>query len=93
MTVPLNNLIPALYGITSVVAFAAYRIDKTAAQKGRWRIPEATLHLLALIGGWPGALIAQQLLRHKTRKQPFRSVFWITVVLNILALGWMVSAR
>ena len=91
MTSPLNFLILALCGIGSVVTFIVYRIDKAAAKKGRWRIPEATLHLLALIGGWPGALTAQQLLRHKTRKQPFLFIFWITVILNILTFGWLIS--
>lgn len=79
--------VPALYGAASVVAFAAYGLDKRAARRGTWRVSEQTLLLLGLVGGWPGALVAQQLFRHKTRKRTFRRAFWGTVVLNVLALG------
>lgn len=78
------------YGLFSAVAFLTYGADKSAAQQGRWRTSESTLHTLALIGGWPGALIAQQVFRHKTTKQPFRTVFWFTVVVNCVALAWFV---
>lgn len=78
-----------LYAGASCVTFIAYALDKSAAQKGRWRTPEKTLHLLALIGGWPGALAAQKLLRHKSSKQSFQIVFWITVLLNCGALVWL----
>jgi uncharacterized membrane protein YsdA (DUF1294 family)/cold shock CspA family protein len=74
------------YLILSVTSFAAYAVDKSAAQRGAWRTPESTLHLLALAGGWPGALCAQQSLRHKTIKQSFRRVFWGTVAGNCLLL-------
>ena len=67
----------------SLVAFLAYALDKSAAVAGRWRTSEQALHLLSLMGGWPGALLAQQMLRHKTNKQSFISVFWLTVVLNM----------
>ncbi|MBB5863388.1 DUF1294 domain-containing protein [Xanthomonas sp. 3058] len=70
------------------MAMIAYRGDKRAAQRGRQRTPEATLHLIALLGGWPGALLAQQLFRHKSSKATFQLRFWITVVLNIIALCW-----
>ena len=70
------------YLFISLLTFVIYAKDKSAAEKGSWRIPENTLHFLALIGGWPGALLAQQVLRHKSKKQPFRVVFWITVLLN-----------
>ncbi|MDP3638593.1 MAG: DUF1294 domain-containing protein, partial [Azonexus sp.] len=69
----------------------AYALDKSAAQGGRWRTQESTLHLLALIGGWPGALIAQNRLRHKSRKTSFQLVFWMTVLLNCGGLGWLLS--
>lgn len=81
-----------LYLIASIVAFGAYAFDKSAAKRNRWRIRESSLHLLALIGGWPGALAAQYLLRHKTAKPSFLIGFWITVVLNCGALGWLLSA-
>ena len=63
--------------------------DKAAARQGRWRTPESTLHTLALVGGWPGALVAQRVFRHKTTKQPFRTIFWFTVVANCAALAWL----
>jgi len=71
-----------LYAVTSLATFTWYAIDKSAAQRGDQRTPENTLHLLSIMGGWPGALVAQQKLRHKTKKQPFRTVFWATVVMN-----------
>ncbi|WP_417910014.1 DUF1294 domain-containing protein [Candidatus Electronema sp. PJ] len=70
------------YLLISLLTFVIYAKDKSAAAKGSWRIPENTLHFLALIGGWPGALLAQQVLRHKSKKQPFRFVFYLTVLLN-----------
>jgi len=82
-------VILALYILASLLAFIMYAIDETAAKKGAWRIPESTLHLLALAGGWPGALVAHQKLRHKSKKQPFRSVFWVTVLLNCGAFVWL----
>ena len=78
-----------IYLLVSFATFAAYALDQSAAQRGDWRTSESTLHLLALAGGWPGALIAQSRLRHKSRKQPFRIVFWTTVVLNCAAFAWL----
>ncbi len=71
------------YLALSIVAFVAYAMDKSEAVAGRWRTPEPTLHILGLAGGWPGALLVQQLLRHKTRKPGFIFAFWITVLLNV----------
>lgn len=68
------------YLLASVLAFGAYLHDKRRALCNGWRIPEANLHLIELLGGWPGALIAQQVLRHKTRKLPFQFVFWLIVM-------------
>ena len=78
--------IAALYAAMSLVTFIAYAVDKSAAKRGNWRTPERTLHLLALAGGWPGALCAQELLRHKSTKTAFRSVFWLTVFVNVMGL-------
>ena len=78
-----------LYVVISIVVFIVYALDKSAARKNQWRTPENTLHLLALIGGWPGALVAQKLLHHKSSKQSFQAVFWVTVVLNCGILGWL----
>ena len=76
----------------SVIAFIAYAVDKSAAQKNQWRTKESTLHMLGLIGGWPGALVAQQVLRHKSKKGSFRIAFWLTVVVNCGALGWILTS-
>jgi uncharacterized membrane protein YsdA (DUF1294 family)/cold shock CspA family protein len=69
----------------SVATFLAYALDKSAAVAGRWRTSEQSLHLFALLGGWPGVLFAQQLLRHKTSKGSFLAVFWCSVLSNIAA--------
>lgn len=73
------------YGVASLLCLLVYAIDKSAAIAGRRRVPEQTLHLLALAGGWPGAIIAQQMLRHKSSKAAFRVAFWFTVVANVAA--------
>lgn len=78
-----------LYLIGSPITYVIYATDKSAAKRGRWRTKESTLHLLSLVGGWPGALVAQYRLRHKSRKLSFRVAFWATVVLNCGALGWL----
>ncbi len=88
---PLSVL--GLYLAASAVAYLAYWLDKSAAQDNRWRTPESTLHLFGLVGGWPGALFAQRILRHKSRKQSFQVVFWTTVLLNCSALGWLFSSH
>jgi uncharacterized membrane protein YsdA (DUF1294 family)/cold shock CspA family protein len=83
-SIPLPVL--GLYAFMSVLLYFMYAADKSAAISGKWRTSEATLHLVALLGGWPGGLIARHRLRHKTIKQPFRFVFWCTVVLNCIGL-------
>ena len=73
----------------SALTFFVYARDKASARKGRRRMPESTLHLMSLLGGWPGAWVAQQGFRHKNRKGSFQMVFWLTVVGNLLLLGWV----
>jgi uncharacterized membrane protein YsdA (DUF1294 family) len=80
--------VPAVYLAASLAAGIAYGNDKFAAQSGAWRTPERTLHALALMGGWPGALVARRVFRHKSRKPSFRFAFWATVALNCGALVW-----
>ncbi|WP_330148259.1 DUF1294 domain-containing protein [Shewanella oncorhynchi] len=80
--------IAGMYLTLSLLTFIAYAIDKSAAKRNKWRTKESTLHLLALMGGWPGALFAQNLLRHKSVKASFRNVFWLTVVANLAVLGY-----
>lgn len=69
----------------SVFAFFAYRSDKRSSEAGEWRIPESTLHFVALIGGWPGAFLAQRTFRHKTSKVSFQVVFWLVVLVHEFA--------
>ncbi len=86
---PVNLVL--FYSSTSFITFIVYAFDKSKAKRNAWRTPESTLHLLALIGGWPGAIIAQQTLRHKSQKKSFRIVFWATVIINCSALVWLMS--
>lgn len=80
------------YVLMSGVAFLMYGADKSAAQRGGRRTPEVALHLVALAGGWPGALVAQRTFRHKTKKKPFRVAFWLTVVGNIVLVWFLLGA-
>lgn len=75
----------ALYIVSCIATFCLYAFDKAAARAGRRRTPERTLHLFSALGGWPGALIAQRVLHHKSRKVSFQVVFWMTVVGNCVA--------
>jgi len=71
----------ALYlALINLLAFGAFRADKRAAENGRRRTPENTLLLLAAIGGTSGAFAASQIFRHKTRKQPFRTILWMIAI-------------
>jgi uncharacterized membrane protein YsdA (DUF1294 family) len=81
------------YGFLGPLTFIAYGTDKAAARRDRSRIPEATLHVISVLGGWPGALVAQRVFRHKTVKRSFRAVFWVTVLVNcpammLLSMWW-----
>ncbi|TGN40318.1 DUF1294 domain-containing protein [Marinobacter confluentis] len=82
----------AAYGGVSVVSFVMYGMDKAAAQRGGQRTAENTLHLFEVCCGWPGALMAQQVFRHKTRKGSYQFVFWLAVLANLGALGWLMIA-
>ena len=72
--------------LASVLTFVIYGADKMAARKAWRRVPEATLLICGVVGGWPGAIIGQQLFRHKTQKQPFKTYFMISVILNVALL-------
>ena len=72
----------------SLLTLMLYAWDKRRARRGGWRVSEKQLHLVALLGGWPGALLAQHSLRHKTVKRKFRFVFWLTVIGHVaLSVG------
>jgi len=76
-----------IYLVASILCFIFYAVDKSAARAGRWRVSENTLLLLGVIGGWPGGIVAQQTLRHKTKKASFRRAFWVSVVVNVLVFA------
>lgn len=84
-------LVAVVYGVLSLTCFAAYAIDKRAARSGNWRTPERTLLMLGLFCGWPGALLAQQWLRHKSSKKSFRRQFWLTVLFNVAAFVYLAA--
>ncbi len=87
--------VPIAYALLSVFTFMSYNWDKRKAQSGNShnRTPELHLQLLALLGGWPGAWLAQTYLRHKSQKQSFLAEFWFMVAVNLVALGWLTSQR
>lgn len=80
-------VIAATCVVISLVTIVVYGWDKSCAKRGARRVPEATLHLLALLGGWPGAALAQSLFRHKSQKTSFRIVFYLTVALHLAAVA------
>lgn len=79
-----------VYLIMSIATIVIYGIDKHKAVKAKWRIPEATLHLCELLCGWPGAMAAQVVIRHKNAKLPFQLVFWLMIILNTGLLAFIV---
>ena len=90
-------VVAVAYLLASLVSFVAYALDKSAAVQGHWRISESTLHIFSLACGWPGALMAQQLLRHKSSKPSFQSAYWGTVALNVMGFfaghsPWLAAA-
>ena len=84
---PLNLF--AVYLCVSAVTFVIYAKDKLAAKNNSQRTPESTLHLLSFLGGWPGAIFAQKILRHKSKKEAFQTTFWMTVFLNFATIAWL----
>ena len=75
------------YGILiSALTYWMYARDKRRAEQGGWRVPETRLHLLDLLGGWPGGFVAQRRLRHKCSKGSYQFVFWLIVS------GWQFAA-
>lgn len=79
-------------GVMSLVAFITYGLDKQRAINGSRRVPERTLHVMAFLGGWPGALLGQRQFRHKTQKVSFRIVFWLVVALHVGIVGAVARA-
>lgn len=77
----------------SALTYAGYASDKKAAKQGRWRIAESSLQLLAVLGGWPGAVLAQNRLRHKSSKNSFLWKFRLMMALNLMAFFWLMLAQ
>ena len=87
----LNGMFILFVSIINVMTYWFYAQDKEAAQSNQRRVPENTLHILAFLGGWPAAWLAQQRLRHKTQKQPFKKIYLCTIFFNILLILWLIS--
>lgn len=73
--------------LANVLTFVIYGVDKLAARKDWRRVPEVTLLTLGFVGGWGGAMVGQQLFRHKTQKQPFKTYFIISMIASILLMA------
>lgn len=83
--------------LINMLTLVMYGADKMAARKGMRRVPEATLLVFGVTGGWPGAIVGQQLFRHKTQKQPFKTYFLLSIVVSIAVMAavyhfWPVSS-
>ena len=74
-----------IYGVASLACFVGYGLDKRAAHRKEWRVSETILLLVGLVGGWPGAIVGQEVFRHKTQKVAFRTLFWMSVAINMAA--------
>ncbi|MCX7097163.1 MAG: cold shock and DUF1294 domain-containing protein [Methylococcales bacterium] len=85
------NIIPFFaYLSMSFIIFFVYAYDKTMAHKNKWRVPELNLHLLAFLGGWPGALITQHTIRHKNKKTSFQATTWLIVIFHLAIWTYIV---
>ena len=81
------TLISVAYAVMSCLTFMVYVVDKRAAINNTPRTSELTLHVLELMGGWPGAFCAQRLVRHKNAKISFQIIYWMTVAVHVAAWG------
>ena len=89
----LSWLVLAWYAVLGVITYGMYAKDKAAAQSGAWRTPESTLHLLSALGGWVGAMVAQTYLRHKSQKPEFRITYYLTVIINLAGLLFILAGK
>ena len=89
----LSWLVVGWYVALGIITYAIYAKDKAAAQSGAWRTPESTLHLLSALGGWVGAMVAQTYLRHKSQKPEFRVAYYLTVLINMAGLLFILTGR
>ena len=77
--------------IINVITFLVYGIDKWKAKKEKWRIPESTLLLLAVVGGSIGALLGMKVWHHKTMHKKFKYGIPLIIVLQIGVLGYLLK--
>ena len=77
-----------IIGVMSLAAFAAFGLDKYKAKAGKWRIPERTLFLLALLGGGIGAFLGMKVFHHKTMHKQFVIGIPAIMVIQAVLLGW-----
>jgi len=82
-----------IYLALSTITFINYALDKSAAKNSRQRTPESQLHLLSLLGGWPGATVAQSILRHKSVKKEFQAIFCVTIIINCAVITWLMYSQ
>ncbi|MDC0088108.1 DUF1294 domain-containing protein [Akkermansiaceae bacterium] len=83
-------MIAAWLMLSSLLAYIQISSDKKKAQADQWRTPETQLHLIELLGGWPGSFIAQRRFRHKTSKNSYQSTFWfIVIAYQFLAIDYL----
>ena len=87
----LSWLVVGWYIALGIITYAMYAKDKAAAQNNHWRTPESTLHLLSALGGWVGAMVAQTYLRHKSQKAEFRLAYYLTVIINMAGLLFILA--
>lgn len=87
----LSGMVLLFISLINAITYWMYAQDKEAALQGKHRVPEQVLHVLSFLGGWPTAWLAQEKLRHKTQKQPFRKIYFCTIALNILLILWLIS--
>lgn len=87
----LSWLVVGWYAVLGIITYLTYAKDKNSAQNNEWRTPESTLHLLSALGGWVGAMVAQTYLRHKSQKPDFRMAYYLTVVINLAGLLFIMA--
>ena len=87
----LSWLVVGWYAVLGMITYTMYAKDKAAAQNNDWRTPEMTLHVLSALGGWVGAMVAQTYLRHKSQKPEFRIAYYLTVIINMAGLLFILA--
>jgi len=80
--------VAGVYAVMSAAAFTALGVDKRRAARGDWRVREGSLHLIELLGGWPGSWAGQRVFRHKWKKTRYVLVFWGIVLAHVLGWVW-----